>query len=119
MVDHKKWESAGLMDGYYVVVMIAIPYQGSGVIINIVSKEDNAHHVTIGDIPQCTCLNFTKMSCLTCIMKRKWMYNKHLYYVFKFLFKVDYDNDKFIHAPTYTYNKVMQLLELANVVECE
>ena len=107
------------MDGYYVVVMIAIPYQGFGVIINIVSKEDNAHHVTIGDIPQCTCPNFTKMSCLTFIMKRKWMHNKHLYHVFKFLCKVDYHNDKFIHAPTYTYNKVMQLLELVNVVECE
>lgn len=41
-----------------------------------------------------------------------------MYYVFQFLFKMDYDNDKFIHAPTFTHNEVMQLLELARNVEC-
>ena len=35
------------------------------------------------------------------------------------LCKVDYISDKFIHAPTYSYNDVMQLLELAGFVECE
>jgi hypothetical protein len=35
-----KWESAGLMEGYYVVGVTAIPYPGFGVIINIVSKYD-------------------------------------------------------------------------------
>jgi hypothetical protein len=30
---------------------------------------------------------------------------------------VNYDSDKFIHAPMYSYNEVMQLLELAGVVE--
>ena len=39
--------------------------------------------------------------------KGKWVSCKHLYYVFKFLYKVDYDNDKFIYAPTYTYNEVI------------
>ena len=33
-----------------------------------------------------------------------------------FLCKVDYDNNKFIYAPMYTYNEVMRLLELACVV---
>jgi hypothetical protein len=47
--------SEGFMDGYYVVGVIAIPYPRFGVIIKIVSKEDNAYHATIGDIPQCTC----------------------------------------------------------------
>ena len=32
--------------------------------------------------------------------------------------KVDHKNDKFIHVPTNTYNKVMWLLKLG-VVECE
>ena len=27
------------------------------------------------------------------------------------------DNDKFLHAPTYTYNKVMQLLGFVGVVD--
>ena len=32
---------------------------------------------------------------------------------------MDYKSDKFIHTPMFTYNEVMQLLELASVVECE
>lgn len=49
--------------------------------------------------------------------REKWVYCEHLYYVFQFLCKVDYENNKFIHAPTYAYNKVMRLFELASVVE--
>lgn len=45
------------------------------------------------------------------------MYYKHMNYEFIFLFKVNYNNDKFIHAQTYTYNKVMQILEFVSVVE--
>ena len=120
LADHKnKWESAGLMDGYYVVGVTAIPYPGFGVIINIVSKQDITYHVTIGDIPHCTCPDFTKMSSHALGKKGKWVYCKHLYYVFRFLCKVDYESDKFIHAPTYTYNEVMRLLELAGIIECE
>jgi hypothetical protein len=47
--DHKnKWESAGLMDGCFVVGVTAIPYPGFGVIINIVSKEDITYCVLGG-----------------------------------------------------------------------
>ena len=60
-----------------------------------------------------------KKSSQTLGKKRKWMSCKHLYYVFSFLCKVDYESDKCIHAPTYTYNEVKRLLELAGVVECE
>ena len=51
--------------------------------------------------------------------KGKWVYCKHLYYVFRILCKMDYDSEKFIHPPMYPYNEVMRLLELAGVVECE
>ena len=57
-----KWESVGLMDGYYVVGIIVIPYPGFGVLINIVSKEDITYRVIIGDMPHCSCPDFTKMS---------------------------------------------------------
>ena len=30
-----------------------------------------------------------------------------------------FENDKVMHTPTYTHNEVMQLLELASVVEQE
>lgn len=83
-----QWESVGLMDGYYVVEVTTIPYPGFEVLINIVSKEDIAYRVRFGDIPQCT--YFTKMS----TQSLKWMSWKHFYYVFTFLCKVDYNNDK-------------------------
>ena len=38
---------------------------------------------------------------------------KHLLNVFKYLCKVDYATNKFIHAPTLSYNEVVHLLELA------
>jgi hypothetical protein len=120
MADHKnKWESVGLMDSYYVVGVTALPYPCYGVIINIVSKEDIIYRITIGDIPHCTCPEFTRMSSQALGKKGKWKYCKYLYYVFRFLCKVDYESVKFIHTPTYTYNEVMRLLELAGVVECE
>jgi hypothetical protein len=107
------------MDGYYVVGITAIPYLGFGVLINIISKEDITYRVTIGDMLYCSCPDFTKMSSQSLGNKRKWVYCKHLYYVFRFLCKVDYDSDKFIHASTYSYNEVIRLLELAGVVGCE
>ena len=73
--DHKnKWENAGLMDGYYVVGITAISYPSYGVIINIVSKKDTTYRITIGDIPHCTCQDFTKMSSQGLGKKWKWVY---------------------------------------------
>ena len=84
------------MDIYYVVGVIATPYPGFGMIINIVSKEDNFYYAT--------CLNFIKLSSMTLGKKRKGAYYKHMYYEFLFLSKVNYDNDKFMstlqHMPT-------------------
>ena len=114
-----KWESVGLMDGYYVVRVTTILYPWFGVVINFVSKQDITYHVTIGDSLHCTCTNFMKMSSQSLGKKEKWVYYKHLNYVFRLLCNVDYDNEKFIHTPTFTYKEVMQLLDLADVVKCE
>lgn len=84
-------------------------------IINIISKEDNSCCAAIGDIPQCTCTDFIKLSSMALGKKGKWGHYKYMYYEFKFICKVNYDNDKYIHTPTYIYNKVMKLLELASV----
>ena len=40
-----------------------------------------------------------------------------MFYEFIFLSKVNYDNDKLVHTPIYTYNEVMQLLEVVSFVE--
>ena len=36
--------------------------------------------------------------------------------MFRILCKVDYNNNKFIHSLTYSYNEVMQLFELVGVI---
>jgi hypothetical protein len=48
--------------------------------------------------------------------KVKWVYCKNLYYVFRFICKVDYESGNFIHAPTLTYDEVIRPLELVGVV---
>lgn len=47
----------------------------------------------------------------------QWVSYKHLYYVLRYLCKVDYAIGKFIHARTFSYNEVMHLLELDGVAE--
>jgi hypothetical protein len=56
-----KQDGTELMDGYYVVGITPMQYPWFGVIINIIYKEDNTYHITIGSIPRCTCPYFTKM----------------------------------------------------------
>ena len=63
--------------------------------------------ITIGDIPHCTRLDFTKMSSPALGKKGKWVYFKYLHCVFNFMCKVDYKSIKYIHVPMYIYNKVM------------
>jgi hypothetical protein len=105
------------MDRYYVVGITTIQYLGFGMLFDIVSKEDITHRVTLCDMRHCTCFDFKKMSSQCLGNKEKCVNCKHLYYVFRFLCKLKYDSDKFIHAPTYSYNEVIRLLELVGVVE--
>ena len=70
--------------------------------------------VTISNIPRV----LTSQNVISYVgkKKKKWGYCKHLYYVFRLLCKVDCDGDEFIHAPTYTCDEVMRLVELDGVV---
>ena len=57
--------------------------------------------------------------CFVALVKKAWkqVYCKHLNYVFKFLCQMDFRIDSFILSPTYTYNEIVQLLDLARVIE--
>lgn len=97
------------MDAYYVVGAMAIPYLEYGWIITIGSKEEKTYLVSC---PECTCLDFAKISSMAGGRFGQWVSCKHLYYIFKFFYKVDYVIDKFIHAPKFNYNEVVHLLNL-------
>lgn len=72
--------------------------------------------VFIANIPRCNCPHFTRMSSLVGGKRGQWVSCKHMYYMFKYLCKVEYALDKFIHAPTFNYNKVMCVPKLSGVV---
>jgi hypothetical protein len=40
---------------------------------------------------------------------------KYLYYIFKYLCKMDYMKNTFIGTPTFNYNEVMHILESLSV----
>ena len=79
------------MNDYYVVGIFAISYPRLGVLINIVSKEDIAYYVAIGDIPLGACLDFTKMSSQSIGGGEDGCTTNISIIVFRSLYKVDYD----------------------------
>ena len=81
-----KWESILHMDGYYVVKITVVKYLGHEGIITNVSKEDKAYLVSIADILQCICPNFTRMSFLAMRKRCQWVSCKYLHYVFIYVF---------------------------------
>lgn len=107
------------METHYVVGVTVIPFARFGVLINIIFKEDIAYHVTISSTPHYTCPEFTIMSSRSLEKKKNGCTANIFYYVLRIMYKVDYDGDKFVLVSTFTYNKVMWLLEFAGVLESE
>jgi hypothetical protein len=85
--------------------------------MTIVYKEGKIYIVTIANIPYYICPNVTRISSLAVGKRGQWVLCKQLYYVFGYFCKVDYMTYSFIHTPTFSYNEVMHLLELVDVVE--
>ena len=105
------------MDNCQVTNVIAIPYPGYGVVITLNSGKGNVYRITITDIPSCTCPSFVKMMSGALRKRLQWIYCKHVYYILWYLYKMDYKVDTFMHAPSYSYNKVMRVFELVGVIE--
>jgi hypothetical protein len=119
-INHRnKWESASIMTKYYVIHVTMIPYPNYGCIITLVTSRKQIYLISISNFSQCSCLNFIKMNARSLWKNRKWIYCKHKFNIFGHICKVDYTVETFIHAPNFSFNKVMCTLELANVVEVE
>ena len=112
-----QWESASFMNNCQVTNVTAIPYPGYGIVITLDSGKGNDYYVTITDISSCTCPSFVKMMSGALGKRLQWIYCKHVYYIFRYLCKMDYKVDTFMHAPSYSYNEVMRILELAAVIQ--
>ena len=111
-----KWESAALMSSCHVTGVIPIPYPGYGCVISLHTGNADIYRITISNLSSCTCPDFVRMSASSLGKKKQWVYCKHIYYVFRYLCKMDYRTETFMHAPSFSYNEVILLLQLAGVL---
>ena len=94
----------------------AVPYLGYGVVIALDSGKGKVYYISITDFPSCTCPSFVKMMSGALGKRLQWIYCKHVYYNFRYICKMDYKVDTFMHAPSSSYIEVMQVLELVAVI---
>jgi hypothetical protein len=111
-VEHRnKWESAALMDHCGITGVTTIPYPGYGCVVTLNTGNDKLYRVTIGCFPECSCPDFIKMLSETLGKNKQWKYCKHMYYVLRYMCKMDPKEHSFMHAPSYSFDEVMEILE--------
>ena len=91
-----------------------IPYPGFGYIITLDSEvppKIQQYMITIGSFPKYSCDYFKNMAAKSLDKCGQWANYKHLYFVFTIIGNLHSDRDAFIHAPSFSFNEVKQVLE--------
>lgn len=91
-----------------------IPHPGLGCIVTLDSgAPPNVHQylITIGTYPECSCEYFKDMATKSVGKRGSWASCKHLYFVFIVVGRLDSEKDAFIHAPSFSFSEVKQILE--------
>jgi hypothetical protein len=91
-----------------------IPHLGFGCIITFDSgalPKVEQYLITIGSFPECSCEYFKDMARKSLGKRGLWASCKHLYFVFTVIGSLKSERDAFIHAPTFSFNEVKQILE--------
>jgi hypothetical protein len=107
-----KWESAGNIKGQILGVTL-LPFPGLGAIVSLETGADhnrNVYRITMGMFPTCTCPDFVNMVVSAIGGRQQYVNCKHLYYLYRYFCKMDINDDKFIHAPSYSFNELKLLL---------
>ena len=113
-----KWESASNIRGHILGVTL-LPHPGLGAIVELETGMDcnrNAYRVTVGQFPTCTCPDFINMAVSAIGGRQQYVNCKHLYYLYRYFCKMDVQKDKFIHAPSYSFSEVKELLVRAGMI---
>ena len=114
-----QWESARNVKAIIQAVKI-IPYPGLGAVITMqsgVEPDQKVYNVTLSNFPSCTCPHFVSMNGSSVGKRGAYVNCKHIYYVFRFFCKLDFDNDKFMHAPTLSFDETKKILEAAEIMK--
>jgi hypothetical protein len=113
-----KWESARNIKGTVLGVTV-LPFPGLGTIISLESKvepDKKVYRITINHFLECTCPNFLNMAVASIGKRVPYVNCKHLYYIFRYFCKMNYQDDKIIHSPSFSFNEVKQLLVRAQII---
>jgi hypothetical protein len=107
------YASSLILKGQIRKVMM-IPHPGFGCIITLDSgapPKVKQYLITIGTFPDCSCEYFKDMATKSLGKRGGWASCKHLYFVFTVIGSLNSDSDAFIHAPSFSFNEVKQILE--------
>jgi hypothetical protein len=101
------------LKGYLRKVMM-IPHPRFGCIVTLDSgtpPKVQQYLITIGSFPDCSCEYFKDMETKSLGKRGGWASCKHLYFLFTVIGSLNSDRDPFIHAPSFSFNEVKQILE--------
>ena len=107
-----EWESAANIRGQILGVTL-LPHPGLGAIVELetgIAYNKNAYRVTMGQFLTCTCLDFVNMVVSAIRGRQQYINCNHLYYLYRSFCKMDIQKDKFIHAPSYSFSELKELL---------
>ena len=117
-VDHwNKWETVRNVKAIVKNVRL-VPYPSYGRIITLDSGDypnQKTYKITVCDFPSCTRDDFVTMRSGALGRRKAWMNCKHLYYVYRFHCRANAKDDKFIQAPSLSFNEVQYLLRNCSV----
>jgi hypothetical protein len=91
-----------------------IPHPGFGCIITLdcgAPPKVQQYLITIGTFPECSCEYFKDMATKSLGKRGGWASCKHFYFVFTVIGSLNSERDAFIHAPSFSFNEVKQILE--------
>lgn len=69
------------------------------------------YHLTVSQLPACTCPNFKEMATKALGKRGQWANCKHLYYIFTVICGLDSESDTFMHVASFSFNEVKRVLE--------
>jgi hypothetical protein len=91
-----------------------IPHPGFECIISLdsgVPPKVQQYLITIGSFLDCSCKYFKDKATKSLGKRGRWASCKHLYFVFTIIGSLNSERDAFIHAPSFSFNEVKQILE--------
>jgi len=113
-----KWENASNIKGQILAVTLP-PFLGLGAIVSLeIVLEYNKifYQITMGMFWVCTYPDFMSMVVSAIASREQYTNCKHLYYLYWYFYKIDIHNDKFIHAPSYSFNEVKLLIVESGII---